>query len=306
LLDCLVVSVETRTPQYRVGTASWTDPTLLATPFYPPAARSAEARLRFYAGHFDTVEVDSTYYALPSERNARLWAERTDDDFRFNIKAFAWLTGHAAETRALPPALRTLLPTTASGHPRVDKPPPEALRLAFAMFRNALAPLRDAGKLACILLQFPPWFAAQPRHEAHIDLCREHLPDDHLAVEFRHRSWFDARLPQTLEFLTRRNLSFVCLDAPSAPTIPRTPYMLTTDIGYVRLHGRNRLAWFQRQGTAAQRFNYLYSDSELRECAQQIRRTQGGREMYVIFNNCYADYGVRNALTMRQLLGVGA
>jgi len=295
-------------PRYRVGTASWTDPTLLASGFYPPHARTAEARLRFYAEHFSTVEVDSTYYALPSERNAELWAARTPADFRFNIKAFALLTGHPAETRALPQALKAQLPPEALAQPRLSHPSPAVLRGAFEMFHAALTPLRQARKLGCILLQFPPWFTASARNEAYIDFCRAQLPDSQLAIEFRHASWLNGRAQQTLDFLAARGLSFVCLDAPQAPSIPRTPYAATSAIAYIRLHGRNRQAWFRRTETAAQRFKYLYTDDELHDCAARIRAvtTPADRRIetaYVIFNNCYADWGMRNAATLQGLLG---
>ena len=289
-------------PGFRVGTASWTDPTLLAAGFYPARAGSAEARLRFYAEHFNTVEVDSTYYALPSERNAALWAARTPDGFHFNIKAFAWLTQHAAETRALPRALKALLSPEALRQPQIAHPPPTAVELSFEMFRSALEPLRVARKLGCVLFQFPPWFTAGHTQEAYIDFCRTRMPEEHLAIEFRHASWLGAQTDRTLAFLAERQLSLVCVDAPRAPSIPHGPWAATSDIAYVRLHVRNRQAWFQRQGTAAQRFKYLYSDSELRECAEQIRGLRDARSVYVILNNCYADFGVRNALTMQGLL----
>jgi uncharacterized protein YecE (DUF72 family) len=300
----LTVSTTVVAPQYRIGTASWTDPTLLAAAFYPPSAKSAEARLRFYAAHFNTVEVDSTYYALPSERNAALWALRTPADFVFHIKAFALLTQHAAETRALPHAIQELLPRAARNQPRLSRPPVEVLALSFAMFRSALAPLRDVSKLGCILFQFPPWFTAGDDHEAYVDFCRAQLPDDRLAVEFRHASWFNDRTQRTLDFLAARQLSLVCIDAPDTPSIARPPYATTSEVAYVRLHGRNRDAWFRRADSAAQRFNYLYSDAELRECAARIRQLRDARVIHVIFNNCYADYGVRNALTMQRLLDV--
>jgi uncharacterized protein YecE (DUF72 family) len=289
-------------PEYRVGTASWTDPTLLAAGFYPRSARTAEARLRFYAAHFPTVEVDSTYYALPGERNAVLWAQRTPETFRFSIKAFALLTQHAAETRALPQPLAALLPEAALREPRLSHPAAEVLDLSFELFRGALDPLRQAGKLGCILFQFPPWFVAGERNEAYIDSCRARLPGDRLAIEFRHASWFGERTPRTLDFLATRGLPLVCVDAPAAPSIAHPPYALTSDVAYVRFHGRNRQAWFQRASTAAQRFKYLYTDAELSECASRIRSLGDARVVYAIFNNCYADYGVRNALTLQQLL----
>lgn len=292
-------------PAYRVGTASWTDPTLLRAGFYPATTKTAEARLRFYAEHFDTVEVDSTYYALPSERNATLWAQRTPDSFRFNIKAFALLTGHPAETRAFPTVLKELLPPESRREARVSHPPMEVLDLCFEMFRTALQPLRDAGKLGCILFQFPPWFTALPKNEAYIDLCGRRLPEDHLAIEFRHASWFDGRTSRTLDFLRQQHLALVCIDAPPAPSIARPPWTATAEVAYVRLHGRNRRAWFQHEGSAAQRFKYLYSDDELLACAAQVRQLRDASVVHVVFNNCYADYGVRNALTMQRLLRGG-
>ncbi len=265
--------------------------------------------MRYYAGHFDTVEVDSTYYALPAERNAVLWAQRTPEDFQFNIKAFALLTQHPAETRALPVPLKALLSAEALRQPRLSHPPERVLELSFEMFRGALAPLRAAGKLGCILFQFPPWFVANAAHEAYIDFCRAHLPQDRLAIEFRHTSWFNDYSARTLDFLADRGLALVCVDAPPGASIVRPPFLATTDIAYVRLHGRNRRAWFQRSESAAQRFKYLYSETELRDCAAAVRALRsarsavpGPRVAYVIFNNCYADYGVRNAGTLRRLL----
>lgn len=169
-------------PEYRIGTASWTDPTLLKAGFYPSKAKTAEARLRFYAERFDTVEVDSSYYALPNERNAALWAERTPDDFLFNIKAFALLTQHAAATRALPQAIRNLLTEEALGEPQLRRPPANVVKLSFEMFRSALKPLHDAGKLGCVLLQFPPWFTACKNNQEYVDFCRLQLPNFHLAI----------------------------------------------------------------------------------------------------------------------------
>lgn len=292
-------------PRYRVGTASWTDPTLLASGFYPPAVRTAEQRLRFYASRFDTVEVDSTYYALPAARTAALWAERTPDDFRFTVKAFAWLTRHGAETRALPQALRGLLPAAALAQPRVADPPPEALDLAFRLFAAGIAPLRDAGKLGAVLLQFPPWFVPTPGNEAWIDACAARLHGCPLAIEFRHPGWFGTRGARTEAWLRDRGLALVCLDAPRAPAIPETPFVATAGFAYVRLHGRNRAAWFGRHASAAERFRYCYSDEELRACAARVRDIRGVPTVYVIFNNCYADYGVRNAATLRALLEAG-
>lgn len=289
--------------RYRVGTASWTDPTLLRSGFYPNDRKTAEARLRFYAEHFDTVEVDSTYYALPSERNSALWAERTPPDFLFHVKAFAWLTLHEAEYRSLPPVVREQVrpPERASGH--LAAPSPALRDVAFELFLSALEPLRRAGKLGCLLFQFPPWFTSRDDNRDYVAGCRRRCGADAVAIEFRHASWLAGdQTDRTLGFLGAHDLTLVATDAPAAASIPRTPFRLTSDQGYVRLHGRDRQAWFRRGGTAADRFRYLYTDSELREVSASIRTLQGAREVHVLFNNCYADYGVRNALTMRNLL----
>ncbi len=176
------------TPQFLVGTASWTDPTLVKSDlFYPPAVKTAHERLRFYAENFRTVEVDSSYYALPSERNSRLWVERTPEDFVFNIKAFGWLTQHAADTTRLPNAIKEVLPSALMTERRIKDPPSEVLDLAFQMFWSALGPLRDAGKLGKLLFQFPPYFTyrkpiwtiSPPSHGG----CRERQSQSNSAIQ---------------------------------------------------------------------------------------------------------------------------
>lgn len=290
--------------RYRVGTASWTDPSLLASGFYPPSVTTAAERLQFYSQHFDTVEVDSTFYSLPSERHAWLWAQRTPADFCFHVKAFGALTQHPVELRRLPRSVRALLPAELAATPtgRVKIPPGEVLDTCFSLFAAALAPLGRAGKLGCILFQFPPWFTARADNERYIDDCRARLPAFTLAIEFRHHSWFGTRSEHTLAFLRARGLVHVILDLPRAPSLPVTPFVTTTTCAYVRLHGRNREAWFGQHERASERFRYFYSDAELAELADRIRRLRNAREVHVIFNNCYSDYGVRNALTMMQWL----
>src|SRR5215471_5138798 len=142
----------TGTSQFLVGTASWTDPTLVKSGlFYPPSATTAAERLGFYASHFSTVEVDSSYYAILSEEVARLWVERTPPGFIFNVKAFAWLTQHPAEAGRLPAAIKSVLPAELKSTPSIKNPPPEVLSLAFQMFWSSLKPLRDAGRMGRVL-----------------------------------------------------------------------------------------------------------------------------------------------------------
>src|SRR5271163_4302633 len=143
--------------QFMIGTASWTDPTLVKSDlFYPPSLKTAEDRLRFYASHFDTVEVDSSYYALVAEKTVQAWASRTPPDFIFNIKAFAMLTQHPTDTIRLPNALKEMLTKTEKNQRSISRPSTQVLDRAFEMFWSALVALRDANKLGMLLFQFPP------------------------------------------------------------------------------------------------------------------------------------------------------
>lgn len=290
-------------PFFRVGTASWTDPTLIASgAFYPPDLKSAEDRLRFYAEQFDTVEVDSTYYALPSERNAELWRDRTQDDFVFHFKAFGWLTGHAAETARLPKAVKELLSEEELATKRLSRPRAEPLDLAFQMFESALEPLRRAGKLGLLVFQFPRWFTATRGNAQYIENCRDRLAHDRLAIEFRHASWLtEERRQRTFDLLRALGLTYVIVDEPqlaaSVPPVCET----TTDEGYVRFHGQNAENWTKRGISAAERYKYLYSERELSDWATRLRRLNA-RGVHVVFNNCYSNFGVMNATTMKEIL----
>jgi uncharacterized protein YecE (DUF72 family) len=159
--------------EFRVGTASWTDPTLVNSDlFYPASVRSAEERLRFYAEQFNTVEVDSPFYALPSERNAKLWAERTPEGFIFNIKPFALMTQHPAEVSRLPKQLREMVPAQERSNRQLTRPSKEVVDTAFQMFWSAMAPLRQAGKLGMLAFQFPPYFIPKPANLHYLEPSR--------------------------------------------------------------------------------------------------------------------------------------
>lgn len=289
---------------FHVGTASWTDPSLIASgAFYPPDAKTAEDRLRFYSGQFDTVEVDSTYYALPSERNAALWAERTPDDFVFHIKAFSLLTTHAAETRRLPKAIKELLSPAELQQARLSRPSDAVRDLAFQMFTSALGPLREAGKLGLMVFQFPPWFTATRGNARYIEDCRRRLPDDAVAIEFRHASWLaDSRRARTLDFLRDLALTYVIVDEPQLKDSVPPLCAVTAPDAYVRFHGQNKEAWTKKGISAAERYKYLYSERELAAWAERLRGLKGARAVHAIFNNCYANFGVMNATTMKQML----
>ncbi|MGE5228105.1 MAG: DUF72 domain-containing protein, partial [Deltaproteobacteria bacterium] len=201
-----------------VGSCSWTDPTLIACGrFYPPGVTSAEARLRHYAGQFDIVEVDSTYYAPPSVRNSELWVARTPDDFVFNVKAFAWLTHHAAAPDRLPDWLRNRLPGDLRGRRSVYARDigEREMELVWQLHREALAPLAEAGKLGAVLFQFPPWFIRSHDNRDYLRSLPERLPGWPLAVEFRGGGWTtDNYRAETLALLEKLGVAYVVVDEP--------------------------------------------------------------------------------------------
>jgi uncharacterized protein YecE (DUF72 family) len=295
------------TIEFRVGTASWTDPTLVNSDlFYPSSVRSAEERLRFYAEQFNTVEVDSTFYALPAERNAKLWAERTPDGFVFNIKPFALMTQHPAEMSRLPKQLREMVPAEERGNRQLTRPSKEVVDMAFQMFWSAMAPLREAGKLGTLAFQFPPYFIPKPANFDYLASLRERLPGASIAIEFRHPSWVrnEPRRAETMKFLRSHCLYYTSIDAPEGNSIVPSFVEATGDQVYFRFHGKNRENWFKRNITAAERFKYLYSERELQSLAKGFANLeqQGVKRAYAIFNNCYQNFGIMNATTMAAIL----
>ena len=300
---------ETHDEHIHAGTCSWTDRTMLAT-WYPARVKTAAARLAYYASHFDTVEVDSTFYGLPSERNSQLWAERTPPGFTFHVKAFGMLTRHGVRPEQLPAGLRTAFSLELDRYGRITHPHPALRRAVFDWYLAALEPLRAAGKLGLTLLQFPPYFTAGDANRRYIALAVGLLAPDRAAVEFRHASWVAPdELPATLGLLEDLGASYVCVDEPRLDSCTVLPPVAaaTSDVAYVRFHGRNQTTWNARVETAAERFKYLYADEELAEWVEPLHHL--GRETrttYVMFNNCYADYAPRNARQMMDLLQLPA
>jgi len=266
---------------------------------------SAAARLRFYAERFSVVEVDATYYYPPTEDLAARWTERTPDDFRFDIKAFALLTGHPAKREALWPDVAADLPGDGKRNVYLDHLPPTAVDRAWEHFRSALMPLHSAGKLGAVFFQFPPWFRPSRRNRARIVELPERLGGYDVAVEFRHSSWLagDERA-RTLELLEHHHIAYVCVDEPQGFDTSVPPVLAaTTDLAVVRLHGHNQENWERKGITTAERFRYLYSHEELQGWAPRIQGLAAeARETHVVFNNCYRDYGVRNAAQLAALL----
>jgi uncharacterized protein YecE (DUF72 family) len=293
----------------RVGTASWTDKTLTKdSDWYPKKSMSAKERLAFYASVFPMVEVDATYYHPPTEQLARLWAERTPDDFRFDVKAYALLTGHPAERRSLWEDVAEALPAEHADKKRVylNHLPDDAVQRAYDAFAEALAPLEEAGKLGAIFFQMPPWFVASRDNRAFLEQLPDRLPGRRLAVEFRHGTWMDERSrDRTLDLLEGLGIAYVSVDGPQGfdTSIPPVTAVTSPDLAIVRFHGHNADTWEAKGITAAERFRYLYSPDELRDWAPRLQElADQARETHVVFNNCYRDYGVRNAQDMIRLL----
>jgi uncharacterized protein YecE (DUF72 family) len=270
----------------RIGTCSWADESL--SKYFYPKGVPAKERLAYYAQHFDTVEVDSTYYRLPSDSMVEGWAERTPPEFTMHVKAFGMMTRHPVKIDTLPPDLREAVEADERG--RVDRPSREVRAEVFRRFLESLEPLRTEGKLGGILFQLPPYIVSKPSSFEYLEWAREQLGDDDMLVEFRHRSWLeeDARA-ETFAFLERIGANYVTVDAPRSDTaknlVPSVP-AVTGPIAYVRFHGRNLATWNKRGGSAAERFDYLYSDEELAEWVEPLRElSQQSEEAYAFFNN---------------------
>jgi uncharacterized protein YecE (DUF72 family) len=295
----------------RVGISSWTDAALIEEgSFYPRRSMRAEDRLRYYAQRFDSVEVNSSYYAIPDARHAKAWAERTPPGFLFNVKAYSLLTGHHPRPQTLPAEIQALLPArprlTHRGEIERSSFPPEAIDQALALFRAALGPLAEAGKLGYVLFQLAPWVHFGDEWLTSIAGLPARLPGFTVAVEFRHRSWIPDHAAATLEALGSARVAHVVVDGPPG-AVPRLR-AVTAPVGVFRLHGRNAEGWRRQlrgeEPSVREKYDYLYEDDELRELASEIETTADETEqVFVSFNNNNRDYPVQNALAMRRLLG---
>ncbi len=293
-----------------IGTSSWTDPTLIKSGrFYPARAKSAKERLQYYASRFPLVEVDSAYYGIPEEATARLWVERTPPDFTFDVKAFRLFTQHPGSPTVFPGDLKNALPAGMQNAKSLYSwdLPREILDELWNRFERALLPLDSAGKLGVVLFQFPPWFFPGEEQRQYIARCQQRLPQYRLAVEFRHNSWLNEKnIERTFAFLREKNLVYVCVDEPQGFQSSLPPVTeVTSDISVVRFHGRNRSTWEIEGRAASSRFNYLYSQDELKEWAPKIKAlSEKTKQTHVLFNNCYGDKAVSNAGEMRDLVAL--
>src|SRR5438445_6390255 len=221
-----------------------------------------------------------------------------------HVKAFGLMTRHPVKLEQVPPDLRGGLPVDDRG--RVDRPPRGARAAVFRAFLGSLAPLREAGKLGGILFQMPPYVVWTPSSRDYLEWASDQLGADQMLFEPRHRSWYadDAR-DELLRWLQERKIGWVVVDAPKveAKNVPETLVATTTPTAYVRFHGRNAGTWNVRGGSAAQRFDHLYDEDELREWVGPLRELSNrSEEAYAFFNNNNQTNGVAQAPAGAQLL----
>ena len=291
------------------GTASWTDRSMTAPGvFYPSEAHTPETRLRHYASVFPTVEADVGYYAIPTREVTEKWVERTPEGFVFDLKAHALMTGHPTETVRLPKALREALPAAVRDAKRIYPRdlPAELLDEVWRLFLDAVEPLRLTGRLGAVLLQYPPWFVPTGESAAEIERARERLGDVRAAVEFRRPSWVGDRLRErTRLLLERTGMTWVNVDAPQGTAHSVPPIVMTTtpELAIVRMHGRRLDTWTKRGAAVQERFRYLYSRDELAEWVPRVSAVaESARQVHVVFNNCYGNYGTTNAIEFAAMI----
>ena len=283
-----------------VGTASWTDKTLLESGWYPQTADTPEKRLAYYSRQFPIVEVDATYYGPPSEQTTRLWAERTPAGFTFNIKAFSLLTGHPTRVSSI---YKDLRPETDKKNIYPGDLPPQAYEEIWTRFLSALDPLVEANKLGALLFQFPPWFGIRKSNKEYMLEVAARCKPLRPVFELRNASWFEgANHNETLDFLRAHKLPFVCVDMPQGYKSSIPPIVAaTSDLAVVRFHGHSD-KWTSKD--IYEKFGYLYSKKELADWVPKLKGLAAETDRtHVLTNNCYSDYAQRNAATLTELLG---
>jgi uncharacterized protein YecE (DUF72 family) len=253
----------------RIGTSGYSYKDWVG-PFYPPGTKATQ-QLEYYAGRFDCLELNVTYYRIPDAKLLSGIAQRTPPGFDFVVKLHGDLTHKQSRDRAIDQA-----------------------------FHAALQPLREAGKLRGLLAQFPHAFRNTQENRAFLTQLRERFPDDPLFVELRRLEW---GIEPVYAFLRQWQLGWVSVDEPALPGLLPPLALATTDTAYVRFHGRNAAHWYAGGPSASSRYDYLYSETELREWAEKIRNLVAEtRQTYVFFNNCHAGQAPANAQAMKDLL----
>jgi uncharacterized protein YecE (DUF72 family) len=295
----------------RIGTSGWNYPSGRGTwngVFYPPARGRARGfdELSFYAEHFDTVEVNSTFYGQPRSEVSRKWAERTPAGFEFSVKLYQKFTHPEMFTKALSRSL-----SGADGRLRFDAPgEPQGLdavarpnQADLDEFRAGIEPLATSGKLGALLAQFPSSFKDAPASRDSLARLLRAFHGYRVAVELRHRSWSDA-VGDTLTLLNQFGAAWVQIDEPKFRFSIRQNYLPNVQgFYYMRLHGRNAAQWWRHE-KSEDRYDYLYSRDELREfsATADAARTLV-KKLYLYTNNHFSAKSVANAVMIKEQLG---
>ncbi|HEY2637133.1 MAG TPA: DUF72 domain-containing protein [Solirubrobacteraceae bacterium] len=285
-----------------VGTSSWADPGFIEK--WDPADLPAAQRLPWYAERFEAVEVNSTWYALPSVRSVARWADQTPDGFSFDIKLHRLLSRHAGKVDSLPDKLRGEAEFASRGRVRLT---PRLERALLDQTLEGIAPLVEAGKLGAFLLQLSPSFEPRKHVLSELDALVDHLAPHPVAIEFRHRAWVRGeQLERTLGHLEAIGAVFVCVDAPRGRQITLLPPIDAVTNGrlaYLRAHGRNAEGW-ARGKSVAERFGWVYSDGELEEIHARVERlAEAVPTVRLMFNNNKGADAPHAAERFRELVG---
>jgi uncharacterized protein YecE (DUF72 family) len=284
-----------------VGTSSWADPGFVKE-WYPPDLPARE-RLPWYAQHFDAVEVNSTFYAVPAAPTVARWAEQTPDGFTFDVKLHKLLSRHSAKLDSLPPDLRDGAETTSRGRVVLDAKLQDALADAVL---ESVQPLADGGKLASFLLQLSPAFAPRANELDELAPLIERLAPHPVAVELRRNSWMRGkRAEATLAWMEEHGAVWVCVDVPDADHLtimPPLDAVTSPRLAYLRAHGRNAEGYI-RGRSVAERFAWRYSDEELEEIRGRVQELASqADEVRVMFNNNRGSDAPVAAERFRELL----
>ena len=292
-----------------IGVSSWSDPDLVKSGFYPPGVESSEDRLRYYSSRFDIVESDASYHAIPWSGHVKMWVDNTPAGFAFDLKVFSLFSGQPTPINSLPRDLRedAREGLRKGNNLYLNHLPQEVADRLWERFASSIYALKESSRLGLAVFQFPSWFHPRPENLAYIKTCKNKLSAFRLGMEFRSPEWFGAGiLPGLLDLLKSLQIALVCVDEPqglksSMPALAEA----TAPCGTVRFHGRNSAAWENKESTTGEKYDYLYSESELNEWLPRIRLLQANtEELHVIFKNKHLDHRIVNALQMQKLLGI--
>jgi uncharacterized protein YecE (DUF72 family) len=282
----------------RIGTASWTDPGFIED--WYPRNLPASARLRWYAEHFNYVEVNATFYAIPTARTVERWVTETPDDFLFDVKLPKALSRHRMQVKFLPPDVRAKVPQE-RGYMTLT---PQSEKLVAERFLRELRPLCEAKKLGAFLLQLSPAFGPTNHELGELDSLHEMIAPRRLAVELRNRDWATGKqLEATLAYFRSRKITFVLVDAPKSEhftVMPGLDCVTNPELGYFRFHGRNEKGYVSGR-TVADRFNHDYTPQEVSEIAARIVTvSKAVKELHAVANNNRADFAPTLAMRLQQ------